>query len=110
VSDAAWLIQFIREQVRSVSEPAVYLAKVKSVSPLKIKMGSVELGAPFIMAIPYLLPGTHTYDATLDSGGSSISGVLRASLTDPGPLAEKDTVLVVAAGGRYIVVSKVVDV
>ncbi|WP_438445913.1 DUF2577 family protein [Gorillibacterium sp. sgz5001074] len=109
MNDAAWLVQFIREQVVAMQQPMIHLAKVSATAPLRIKLGNVELGSPFLMAPPDLLAATKSYQATMTTETGNISGTLTATQTEPEPLANGDTVLVFSVGERFIVMGKVVD-
>jgi hypothetical protein len=49
VKNAAWLVQFIREQASGLIQPFVHLGKVRSVNPLRVRLLDVELDAAFLL-------------------------------------------------------------
>jgi hypothetical protein len=109
MSNAAWLVKFIRDHARDMMEPSAHLAVVSSLEPLRVQMQGVELGAPFLMAVPKLLTRSYVYDATFTTN-TTMSGRLTVTPSDPGPLQVGDTVLVLPVQDKYIVVTKVVPV
>jgi hypothetical protein len=109
MSNAAWLVKFIRDQAGAARSSSVHLAVVTSLQPFRVKMEGVELGSPFLMVEPGLLSNTKTYDATL-TADTTLTGTLTMTPADPGPLQEGDTVVVVPVGDKFAVLAKVVAV
>lgn len=110
MSNAAWLVKFIRDQARAAARgSSIHLAVVTNLQPFRVKMEGVELGSPFLLVEPGLLSNTKTYDATL-TAGTTLTGTLTTAPTDPGPLQVGDTVVVVPVGDRFAVLCRVVSV
>jgi hypothetical protein len=89
--NAAWLVQFIRDEAAKAQQSVLSLAVVTSVEPFRIKLSGVELGSPFL---------------------SVSSGLLEAVGVDDPRVNPGDTVLVAALSGQqhYVALTKVVSV
>lgn len=109
MSDAAWLVQFIRDHIKEAKISPTYLAVVTSLQPFRVKMEGVELGSPFLLVEPGLISNTKTYDATLVTD-TTLTGTLTTTATDQTLLDVGDMVVAVPVGDKFAVLCKVVDV